>query len=217
MNDPHAARQDTRKIILDLAEALWLGRGFNSFSYQHISRELGVKNAAIHYHYPRKTDLGVALIERYRRRFARFAEAQAGLDPREQLEQYFGLTDAYHDQDQRICPSGVLSSEYQTLPEEMQEAARAFVAEMRAWAVTIVREGRVRGVMQYPGSPEAMGELVFAALQGALQLARLDTAALPAVKQQVRCLLGFADAEPHHEEDHDNTKKSHEPHRRQDE
>ena len=31
--------------------------------------ELGVKNAAIHYHYPTKEDLGCAVIQRYRDRF----------------------------------------------------------------------------------------------------------------------------------------------------
>jgi TetR/AcrR family transcriptional repressor of nem operon len=45
-----------------------------------------VRNAAIHYHYPKKTDLGVALIQRYRRRFQRFVEAQLALTPAQQLE-----------------------------------------------------------------------------------------------------------------------------------
>lgn len=43
---------DTRVRILDLAENLLLERGFNAFSYQHITRELDVKPAAIHHHYP---------------------------------------------------------------------------------------------------------------------------------------------------------------------
>ena len=74
-------KTDTRKRILDIAEQLLLSRGFNAFSYQHISSELGVRNAAIHYHFPKKSDLGVALIQRYRRRFRRFIEQQAELDP----------------------------------------------------------------------------------------------------------------------------------------
>jgi TetR/AcrR family transcriptional repressor of nem operon len=52
---PDDDRQDTKKRILDMAEDLLLTRGFNAFSYQHISSELGMKNAAIHYHYPKKT------------------------------------------------------------------------------------------------------------------------------------------------------------------
>lgn len=184
------ARTDTRKKILDLAEVLMLSRGFNAFSYQHISGELGVRNAAIHYHFPKKTDLGVALIERYRRRFARYVEAQVGLSPVVQLARYFELTDNYYDK-QQICPSGILSAELHTLPPEMQQCTAQFVEEMRAWAVDIVRRGQQAGAMQFAGTPEGMGTIVFAAMQGSLQLARLDGGALDEVKQQIRLLLGI--------------------------
>lgn len=187
------ARTDTRKKILDLAEVLMLSRGFNAFSYQHISGELGVRNAAIHYHFPKKTDLGVALIERYRRRFARYVEAQAELPPPVQLDRYFSLADAYYDK-QQICPSGILSAELHTLPPEMRQSTASFVEEMRTWAVDIVRRGQAVGAMHYVGTPEGMGTIVFAAMQGSLQLARLDGSALDEVKQQIRLLLGMAQA-----------------------
>ena len=188
--DARDARDDTRKKILDLAEALLLSRGFNAFSYQHISGELGVRNAAIHYHFPRKTDLGVALIERYCRRFARFVEAQQGLDPVAQLERYFTLSDSYHDR-QQICPSGILCAELHTLPDEMQQAAAGFVAQMRGWAVDIVARGRQSGQMHYPGDAADMGGVVFASMQGALQLARFEPSALANSKQQLCRLLGI--------------------------
>ncbi|SMF49590.1 TetR/AcrR family transcriptional regulator [Pseudogulbenkiania subflava] len=183
------ASKDTQKRILDIAEQLLLTRGFNAFSYQHISSALGVRNAAVHYHFPRKTDLGVALVQRYRRRFARFMEAHASLDPLQQLEGYFELTDAYFQQDEQICPSGILTTEYHTLPEEIQLEANAFITEMRDWAKTIARRGRDERVMTYPGTPEAMGEVMFAALQGGLQLARIDAGILDTIKQQIRDLL----------------------------
>lgn len=186
------AKNDTRKQILDLAEELLLTRGYNAFSYQHISSTLGVRNAAIHYHFPKKNDLGVALVQRYRRRFARFVEAQGELPPLEQLDNYFALTVAYFHKDRQICPSGTLSTEYHTLPEDMQREAAAFVGEMRDWAGRIVARGREQGVMQFAGSPQAMGTLLFAAMQGALQLARLDASALETTRQQVRALLGLA-------------------------
>jgi len=185
------AKTDNSKRILDIAEELLLTRGYNAFSYQHISSALGVRNAAIHYHYPKKTDLGVALIQRYRRRFQRFIEAQLALTPAQQLEQYYSLTDAYFERDQQICPSGILTTEYQTLPEEMQQEANAFVDEMRDWAVSIAARGRADGSMRYAGTPEAMGLLMLAALQGGLQLARTDQAVIDVLKIQIRALLGL--------------------------
>ena len=59
-------RTDTRERILDEAERLMGARGYSGFSYQDISRPLGIRNAAIHYHFPAKADLGLAVIERYR-------------------------------------------------------------------------------------------------------------------------------------------------------
>jgi TetR/AcrR family transcriptional repressor of nem operon len=88
-----SSKNDSRKRILDLAEELLLTRGFNAFSYQHISTAMGVRNAAIHYHFPKKSDLGVELIQRYRRRFQRVMEQQADLGPVLQLEGYLAIAD----------------------------------------------------------------------------------------------------------------------------
>jgi TetR/AcrR family transcriptional regulator, transcriptional repressor for nem operon len=181
---------DTRKRILDIAEELLLTRGFNAFSYQLVSSELGVRNAAIHYHFPHKTDLGVALIERYRRRLRRFIDAQAELSPQAQLDRYFELAQSYFLQDRQVCPSGMLSTEFHTLPQAMREQATAFIGDMRAWSIELARAGRAAGVFNYPGSEEDMGVLMFSALQGGLQLARVDDAWLETVKRQLCRLLG---------------------------
>ena len=60
--------ENSKRTILNLAEALLQDRGFNGFSYANIASELGVKNAAIHYHYPSKEDLGIPVMQRYRER-----------------------------------------------------------------------------------------------------------------------------------------------------
>ncbi|GGY22490.1 TetR/AcrR family transcriptional regulator [Paludibacterium paludis] len=193
-NDP---QNDTRKRILDIAEQLLLTRGFNAFSYQHISRELGVRNAAIHYHFPKKSDLGVALIQRYRRRLARFVEACADQRCEKQLEQFFDVAYAYFDKDEQVCPSGMLSTEYHTLPEEMQHEAAAFIEAMRLWAVQIVTTGRDSGEFRFQGEPESVGMLLFAALQGALQLARVNPVYLHDIRKQLRATLGVADSIAH--------------------
>ncbi len=186
------SRTDTRKQILDCAETLMLSRGFNAFSYQHISSQLGVKNAAIHYHFPSKTDLGVAVIQRFRRRFARWTEREGQLtaDPWMRLEWYFDLLGRYYDDDQKICPTGMLSAEFHALPEPMQAEAQAFALELINWGGDILRDGVERGYFRFPGSVADKTLQIFAALQGALQLARVQPAALDAVIKQIRLDLG---------------------------
>jgi TetR/AcrR family transcriptional repressor of nem operon len=196
MNTPPESKTDTRKRILDIAEELLLTRGFNAFSYHSVSQTLGVRNAAIHYHFPHKTDLGVALIQRYRRRLQRQIALQAALPPREQLERYFELAQSYFSHERQVCPSGMLSTEFHTLPEAMRIEATAFIDEMRAWSVAIMQGGREQGVFDFKGDAAAMGALMFSALQGGLQLARVEVGWLESLKQQIRALLGISTLSP---------------------
>ena len=159
-------KPDTRKLILDTGEELLLTRSFSAFSYSNIAGALGVKNAAIHYHFPSKTDLGVAIIQRYRRRFKRWTEQQEMLsaDPWQKMEWYFDLTVRYYDQNQRICPTGVLSAEFLVLPEEMQVETRLFVEDLLAWCTRILEEGQQQGYFIFAGVAREKAVNIMAAL-----------------------------------------------------
>ena len=65
MTQGQGQRTDTADQILDVAEHLVEVRGFNAFSYADVGTELGLTNAALHYHFSTKADLGEALISRY--------------------------------------------------------------------------------------------------------------------------------------------------------
>ena len=43
--------------------------GYNAVSFRDLADDLKVKNASIHYHFRKKADLGVELVERYTERF----------------------------------------------------------------------------------------------------------------------------------------------------
>src|SRR3989442_14712284 len=84
--------RDTREEIFNSAEELWQRRGYNGFSYHHIAVQLGIRNAAIHYHFPSKENLGVALIQRYRNRFREwFVQARKTENAWARLQSYFNL------------------------------------------------------------------------------------------------------------------------------
>ncbi len=187
-------KPDTKKLILDTAEELLLTRSFSAFSYQHISTALGVKNAAVHYHYPSKTDLGVALIQRYRRRFARWTAQQETLagDPWQKLEWYFDLVVRYYDQNQRICPTGVLSAEFLVLEPPMQAETRAFMEELLNWCERILVDGLEKGYFRFKGRARDRAAVIMAALQGGLQVARVldSSAVLDDIIKQIRLGLG---------------------------
>lgn len=187
------APRDTKREILDTAEAMIQDRGFNAFSYQHIAERLGVKNAAIHYHFRSKADLGVAVIERYRRRFHRWAERleAEGRDPWSRLEAHFEIYLDLLDSGRRICPSGVLQAEFHSIPEEMREAVRLLVTDMQSWLAALLAEGRERGAFQFPGEAADQAVVIGATLQGGLQIARACgperfAAALEQIRRQLK-------------------------------
>lgn len=166
-------QRDTKRAILDLAERLIQERGFNGFSYQDIARQLGVKNAAVHYHFRSKSDLGVAVVERYQRRFRRWSDgldaARLGAWPR--LEAFFDIYRMFV-RDARICPNGVLAAEFHTIPDEVQGATRLLVADFHAWLTRLLEQGREQGAFCFKGDAADQAAVIGAALQGGIQMAR---------------------------------------------
>ncbi len=61
---------DRRTELLKCAENVARRRGYDGFSYADLANDVGIRKASIHYHFPAKADLALALIERYADTFA---------------------------------------------------------------------------------------------------------------------------------------------------
>jgi TetR/AcrR family transcriptional repressor of nem operon len=187
-------RTDTRERILESAQRLLRNRGFNGFSYQDIARPLGIRNAAVHYHFATKADLTVAVVAALHGYLdARTREFMAnGGDARLQLEGFFAFSRQECGQEQSVCPIGALSSDFNSLPEPVQEAGRRLVDAMVKWMTRVCTVGREQGQFRFEGDPEHKAQAILASLQGARQLTRFrgpDT--LSAVITQIRRDLGL--------------------------
>lgn len=185
--------RSTRTRILDAAEDLLQRRGFGGFSYQHIALRLGVRNAAIHYHFPAKSDLGVALIARYRESFAwwiRQMECQR-LDPAARLTAFLGLEERYRS-GEKVCPLGVICVEYEGVSDDMRREAAALAADLEDWLTSVLEEGDRQGVLNTGGNARRRALGLLALLQGGLQLSRLrGPQAFSAVLEDVRDTMGL--------------------------
>ena len=166
--------RDTHEEILNTAEELWQRRGYNGFSYHHIAIQLGIRNAAIHYHFPAKENLGVALIQRYRARFADwFVQVRKTESAWERLQSYLQLYVEYLNAECRVCPSGILGAEFQAIPEEMREEAKLLMGEIYDWLIETLELGRKQGTLTFVGKSEDKAVQLGASLQGGLQIARV--------------------------------------------
>jgi len=163
--------QSERKAqILDVAQEFVQTRGFNAFSFGEVAERIGVKPAAIHYHFPTKFDLGVALMRRYRNRLhaslAKIDELQ--FSPRRKLERYFALFYATLRPDNRMCLCGMLATEMPTLNDAMRDEVRGFVEDNEIWLTRLLGEGRKSGTLDFDGSPAAAARIIYFTLQGGM-------------------------------------------------
>ena len=170
---------DTKDKIMDLAETFLLDRGYNGFSYKDISSALGIKNASIHYHFPKKTDLGVAIIRRAGRRFERWSTSLAKdrVPLRQRLDDFFLSFKRFVEQGQQVCLGGALETDFNTLPQEMREETCLFISMIHKWLEGLLTEGRDKGVFAFPGNPADQAFLIMSSLQGAIQIVRVTSPA----------------------------------------
>ena len=178
---------------MDLAESFLQEKGFNGFSYAHIATELGVKNAAIHYHFPSKEELACAVIQRYRDRFQLWINNSRikDLSSQEKLDWFYSIYTNTRADNGKVCLAGSLETEFPSLPASLQQQTEDLTRELLAWLEGTLHEGREAGVFHFHGDPADKAALILSSLQGALQMARaLGTDRFHAlVKQQKQDLL----------------------------
>jgi TetR/AcrR family transcriptional repressor of nem operon len=173
MEQTHQEATDTASRILDVAEKLVQMRGFNAFSYADVAGELGITNAALHYHFPSKAELGRALIARYAIRFmGALAEIDESFsDPLRKLDAYVDLYTGVL-RSQRMCLCGMLAAEYETLSAGMQVAVANFFERNEQWLAGVLQQGRDDGTLSFPGSTHEEALSIVSGLEGAMLIAR---------------------------------------------
>ncbi len=171
-----------------------MSRGFNGFSYRDISSHLGVKNAAVHYHFPAKSDLAMALVDEYRQTLRKgTAEFMAyGGQAMVQLEGLFAFTSKQCLAGRCICPFGAFSIDYSQLPDEVRQATAGFMDETIKWLTHVLEVGRKQEEFSFKGESKPRALSILASLQGVRQMARIHgIELLDDVILQVRFDLGI--------------------------
>jgi len=185
---------DTRSQIIERASELMMQRGFNGFSYRDISEPLGVKNAAIHYHFPSKTDLIHALIEENHEVLRRKTSAfmAYGGSAREQLEGLFCFTLEQCKNGRPVCVVGALAADYDELPEDIRRANERFTDDTGKWLTRVLEVGREQGEFDFRGDAAGKAIIIAASMQGGRQLYRVHgEKLLHRLFSQIRSELGI--------------------------
>jgi TetR/AcrR family transcriptional regulator, transcriptional repressor for nem operon len=162
---------------MDVAHQLLLERGFSAFSYADIAEAIQIRKASIHHHFPTKTALVVAVLERHR---GRMQEAYAGLDkhvssPLDRLKKYVDHWEVcIRNRTEPFCIAALLGAELPSLPEEVQAEVGKHFTCLRQWIVKTLKDGVKQKTIKLQGTADVEAEMLMAAVHGAMISARVN-------------------------------------------
>ena len=165
---------DTRTLLIQIATELVELVGYNAFSFRDLSGRAGITTASIHYHFPTKGDLGVALVVRQRELDAAFRHRLDTTFPDawKRLEAFAAGFRSSLENDRRMCLCGMLAAEHTTLPGPVLEGVRAFFLDNEIWIAQVLLEGRKSKCIMFRGSTAPIARALMSAIEGALLAAK---------------------------------------------
>lgn len=173
-NAPLISTTDNRTKLLSAARALVQTRGFNAFSYRDLAEIVGIKTASIHYHFPTKDDLGMALIRQY-------TESTMTILNRIDVQETSYLTKFNHfvqifeqtGESEQWCLAGMFASDVQTLSAAMRQAVTEFFTQVEQWLHALLERAAAAKAFEPLVPIVQLAPMILASLEGALLTMRL--------------------------------------------
>ncbi len=168
-------KSNTKQEITDLGEELIRSRGYHAFSYHDIASRLNIKNAAIHYYFPLKEDLGVAVVKRNTEKFESLLLSTAfnQLNEWERLTVFMEEIFGKFLSEERVCLVGALSTEFPVLPEPIQQEFQTMTGMIRTWLTELLTEGKKKQYFSFTTTAEVKALMILSNLIAGLQMARV--------------------------------------------
>ncbi|KAF0818587.1 Transcriptional regulator, AcrR family [Bacillus sp. ZZV12-4809] len=170
----YRSMENRKKQIVDLALKLIQQKGYVAFSYDDISKQLGVTKASIHYHFEKKEDLGVAVTERI---LLKLQESLSLIKnspaPAEEKLKQFIDQQAQRFECTEICPISSLQTDYESLPtavqEKLEEVSRLELRVMKE----LVAEAQAANVINSSEEVHQVAVTILSSVKGALLYRRV--------------------------------------------
>lgn len=162
----------TKDKIVSMADRLVRTKGFNAFSYKDIAAPLAIKNAAVHYHFPAKSDLGVEVIDQ---EIAQFNHSTGKWKQLPENEQLGKLVEVFrkHNKQGNICLMGSLSTDFETFSPAMQAKVQEMADGIVSWLTNCLEQGRKNKCIHFKGPAAARALIIMSNLQSSLLLSRV--------------------------------------------
>lgn len=164
-----------RELILELGEKLILTKGYNGFSYQDISSELGIKNAAVHYYFANKEHLGVSIIKTNFQRFEEMTSNMQEFDfnPIKKIETFLKIY-TKSQRENRLCIIGSLSADIETLSPTMQTELTKMIRLVLDWLQGVLVQGKEQNLFEFKETESVQAFTILSTLVASLQISRVQ-------------------------------------------
>ena len=166
---------DRKTEILKLTAEMLKVKGFDSFSYNDLSQELGITKASIHHHFKRKEDLGLALLVFLKEGTLKGTKHlhDANISPWEKLEAFFDMNSQIIENGTKNCPVNSLQANVAVISPEMAVVLKEIGELEINLMASILEDGRKEGQMFFKGKARNHAILVMSTLRGAMQQSRI--------------------------------------------
>lgn len=162
----------TKEKLLHLGECLIQKQGYFGFSYYQLAEQLGIKHAAIHYHFKRKEDLGNAIIQHNILRIQTAFQQWSSLSDWQKIEAFINIYRPNNDTE-RICIIGALGADFVNLPPSLQTDLQQLVQLLWNWLSTVLEEGRTNQSFYFKDDARTKAMMMCTNMMAGLQLARI--------------------------------------------
>ena len=159
----HAKTKERIEAILDYAEDEMRRGGYDAVSFRDIAKAVDIKSSSVHYHFPQKSDLGQAVIDRYGDKFLNtLGDPNAIPDVQIGIQKLGGAYLESLKQTNSVCLACMLGSESPSLPDDLKPHVQTFFEKIVGWTEIVLKNKK--------GSP-LEATFVIGALQGSMALA----------------------------------------------
>ena len=169
-----SATASTVEKILGSALLMVQQRGFSGFSFRDIAREVGIKTASIHYHFPTKPDLAQAVLAQVRAEFTSELDRidTEIVDTNTQLESFIAIFQNTFANGDRLCPFCMVACAQDGVPDFVRAEVQSFWSTGEQWVTKKLEQGSATGTYRRDLDSATAGRTFIAMLEGAMVTAR---------------------------------------------
>ena len=162
----------TKETIIEAADQLIRSNGYNAFSFKDISNKIGIKTASIHYHFPTKSDLGVATIKEHTEQFEQLKSGLSNKSPLVKLKGFLSVYSKIKSED-KVCIVGSLATDLNTVDDIIKNELKIFAELVLNWVTEILIEGKNQKIFEFQCLPRTKALMIITNILAIVQLSRL--------------------------------------------